>query len=105
MKKVKYRLPRRTIGPPVDSLAWDFGVEGVVLYKRPNDNKATWNVIHLASGLAIVMGEPKRDTALRAFLRFPPIDWTQDAEGVCLQLDMAYDNGTGRCLAVEGVAA
>jgi len=86
------------------TLAWDFGVPGVVLYRRPDDNKATWNVLHLSSGLAIVTGEPKRETALRAFLRFPPIDWTQDTEGVCMQLDMGYDHGTGQCVQVEDAA-
>lgn len=56
--------------------AWDFGVPGVAAFKRPEDPKATWNVIHLASGLAIVIGEPTRDKAIERFFRLPDVDWT-----------------------------
>ena len=67
--------------------AWDFGVEGVALFKRPDDPKAAWNVIHLASGLAVFSGFAKRDEALEAFYRLPyNVDWTCSAADVLHQL-------------------
>jgi hypothetical protein len=101
VKKIEYRPRRRTQGPPAKHKAWDFGVAGLALYKRPDDNKASWNIIHLPSGLAVIVGERTRDDAMRALLRFPPIDWSLSALEVCLQLDMGYD---GRCVEIEVVA-
>lgn len=62
--------------------AWDFGVPGVALFRRPLDAKAAWNIVHLPSGLAIVEGYRTRDDALRAFLVYPPLDWTQGKDAI-----------------------
>lgn len=75
MKKLK-ELQVRLMSGTITVEGWDIGVPGLAIFKRADDPKSSWNVLHLASGLCVLTGYRTRADVPTAWFRWCDVDWT-----------------------------